>query len=279
MLHIVIPVYNRKEFTKECLLSLRKTSFKKFKIIVVDDGSSDGTRDMLRFEFPEVVVLSTKGNQYWAATVNLGIKYAISKGATHILTLNNDTLATHEFLSNMMNWSKRKPDALIGALELDAFSKKACYGGEKIDWFTHTTTYLLDVLPDEDQKGLHEVSHYWGRGLLIPVHIIREIGMFREKVFPHYYADCDFTMLALKKGFKVYCNYDAPLYTFPAESGQNINRAKKNLRNYYNHLFSLKGGGNLRNFTLYTIRHCPMWCLPSHLLLGYVRRIGGYLIK
>ncbi len=48
MIFIVIPVHNRKHFTRECLLSLRKQTFQNFKVIVVDDGSSDETSEMIQ---------------------------------------------------------------------------------------------------------------------------------------------------------------------------------------------------------------------------------------
>ena len=64
-LFIVIPVHNRKHFTRDCLLSLRKQTFQNFTIIVIDDGSSDGTGEMIQKEFPEVVLLHGDGNLWW----------------------------------------------------------------------------------------------------------------------------------------------------------------------------------------------------------------------
>ncbi|NJO03788.1 MAG: hypothetical protein HC880_20870 [Bacteroidia bacterium] len=98
-------------------------------------------------------------------------------------------------------------------------------------------------------------------------------------MFPHYYADYDFTHKAARHGFELYCNYDAKLYTYPEESGDRKNRKVKNLKNYYNHLFGIKGGGNLRNYTYYVLRNYPIWFVPHVLVKGYVRRIFGYLIK
>ena len=62
MIYIVIPVFNRKQFTKDCLDSLRKQTDKRFKVVVVDDGSTDGTSDMLKEEYPEVHILYGDGN-------------------------------------------------------------------------------------------------------------------------------------------------------------------------------------------------------------------------
>ena len=79
MIYVVIPVHNRKDFTRNCLLSLQKQSFQAFEVVIVDDGSTDGTAEMLREEFPELPVLKGDGNLWWTASVNMGIKYALEQ--------------------------------------------------------------------------------------------------------------------------------------------------------------------------------------------------------
>ncbi len=279
MIYIVIPVFNRKQFTKACLESLRNQTYKDFKTIVVDDGSKDGTPAMLAEEFPEVQVVNTPGNLFWTASTNMGIKAALEAGATYVMTLNNDVLCHEHFIENMQKHAYQKPNALLGAFAIDAKNNKPCYGGAKINWQNCSMTSLLDIVPQEQRQGLHRVTHFPGRGLLIPSEVFSKIGLFDEVEFPHYYADYDFTQRADKKGYPVYCNYDAILYTYPEESGDRSNRHKKTLNNYYQHLFGIKGGGNLRNFTKYTFRHCPPHYVPSYLLQGYAKRIFGYLLK
>lgn len=280
MIYIVIPVFNRKQFTKDCLLSLRKQSFHNFKIIVVDDGSTDGTGEMLDTEFPEVIVLKGDGNLFWTAGTNMGIEYALKQSdVTHVMTLNNDTIATDTFMEQMDHWAKEKGEALLGAFALDSDSKKPVYGGANMNWRRNGYESLLEKVPENKQHGLHEVNHFPGRGLLIPKAVFEKIGLFDQKVFPHYYADYDFTHMAVRAGFKIYCNYDAKLYIYPDESGDRANRKKKSAKKYYDHLFGIRGGGNLPNFTRYVLRNCPKYHIPYVLLNGYVRRIFGYLLK
>lgn len=278
MIYIVIPVYNRKEYTRNCLASLQIQSIEHH-VIIVDDGSTDGTKEMLAEEFPEVIVLSGDGNLFWTAAINRGIRRALELGADYVMTLNNDTIASNNFLEKMMYWAKQTPKGLLGALDIDVNTKKPYYGGEIINWAWDTSRYLLDELKEEDYHGLHEVSLFPARGLLIPREVFETIGLFEEKKLPHYIADYDFTHLAKRNGFTIYCNYDARLYTYPEEGGDRKITNKKTLRNYYNHLFSIKGGGNLKNFTIYTFRNCPKELIPIRLLIGYMRRLGGFWKK
>jgi len=98
MLYIIIPIFNRIEYTKGCLLSLYKQTYKNFKIVVINDGSTDGSGKVLERDFPSVHVINGDGNLWWTAATNLGVKFALKNGADYILTLNNDTIATPDFL-------------------------------------------------------------------------------------------------------------------------------------------------------------------------------------
>ena len=274
---IIIPVHNRKEFTRQCLHSLQHQTVTDHCIIVIDDGSTDGTSEMLISEFPEVIVLSGNGSLFWTAAINRGIRHALTLGAEYILTFNNDTQASENFLEKMLAFAR--PNILLGALDVDLKTKIPFYGGELIDWKWSRSSFLLHNLNEKDHHGLHEVSLYPGRGLLIHKTVFEAIGLFEEKKLPHYMADYDFTLMARRHGFKIYCNYDAILLTYPEESGDYKLRRKKSIRNYFLHLFGIRGGGNLRNFSVYTFRNCPLKYLPASLLTGYLRRIGGYWLK
>jgi GT2 family glycosyltransferase len=276
MISIVIPVHNRKKYTEKCLRSLRNQTYQADNIIVVDDGSKDGTREMLEQEFPEIIALSGGENLFWTAAINKGIKLALALGADYVMTLNNDTVASPGFIEKMMLHMDHNTPALLGAFDVDMATQKPYYGGEIFDWRSSTSKYLLNVLKKEEQNGLHEVSLLPARGLLIPRAVFDAIGLFAEKQLPHYLADYDFTQRARKRGFKIYCNYDAILYTYPEEGGDYKIRARKTLRNYFKHLFNIKGGGNMKNFTIYALRNCPRRDILIALLTGYSRRLGGF---
>ena len=57
MLYIVTPVFNRINFTKQYLYALNNQTTRNFKIVIVDDGSTDGTSEMIKKNFPEVILL------------------------------------------------------------------------------------------------------------------------------------------------------------------------------------------------------------------------------
>ncbi len=73
----MIPVHNRKKLTRECLASLQNQDTKHFTVIVVDDGSTDGTSEMIRAEFPDTILLQGDGGLWWVGSINKGIRYAL----------------------------------------------------------------------------------------------------------------------------------------------------------------------------------------------------------
>jgi GT2 family glycosyltransferase len=279
LLLIIIPVRNRKIFTRECLLSLKNQTMKSFRIIVIDDGSTDGTGEMIKMEFPEVILLKGDGNLWWTKATNLGVKYALEKGADYILTLNDDTVAAEDYIEKMIYWAEIKKNVLLGSFAFDFDTKKPVYGGEIINWKRAKSDFLLDSLKPDEFSGLYKVSLYPGRGLLIPAKVFSDIGLYDEKNFPHYYADIDFALRASSKGFEIFCNYDSKLFVRIEESRDYQLRKNKSFKSYFLHLFGKHGGGNLKDFFIYGLKNCPLKYLPSFLIVGSIKRIFGYLLE
>ncbi|GAC1370780.1 MAG: hypothetical protein NVSMB30_09750 [Hymenobacter sp.] len=279
MLYIVIPVFNRWPYTRACLESLRQQTSQAFRVVVVDDGSTDETAAALARDFPEVEVVPGTGNLFWTAGVNAGIRRARALGATRVMTMNNDVLAAPDFVAQMLAAADQHPTAVLGSLEFDAATGEVIYGGERLDFRTNTRHDVLAELPAGHRTGLHPVTYLPGRGLLIPGAVLDKIGLFDEKRLPHYLADFDYTSVARRAGFPVYCNYAAQLRTYPEESGQTLTRRQRSVKGYFQHLFSIRGGGNMLNFTHFALKNCPRPYLPYFLLNGYARRLLGYFLN
>lgn len=277
-LAIIIPVHNRRSFTQSCLQSLMRQTTKDFQVVVVDDGSTDGTIQMINEDFPEITYLQGDGSLWWSGATNMGIRYSLDRGSEFIITLNDDTIAEPDFIEAMLSSGLQNTGALIGALAIDVATQKPVYGGERKRWWLDSSEFLLDTMPENERKGLHEVTHFPGRGLLIPRGVFEKVGYFDEENFPQAAADFDFTHRAARAGFKIYCNYDACLRIFPYESGDARLRRTKSITNYYAHLTHIKGGGNLVRFWKYAIKNSPYHQLVPCLLVGSLRRLLGYII-
>lgn len=279
MIFIVIPVYNRLVFTIGCLDALRNQTVKDFSIIVVDHGSTDRTSEYINQNYPEVHLINGDSTMWWSAASNLGIRSALSLGATHILTLNNDTLPLVDYVENLYRDNELMgDDALIGSSAISAVTGDVIYQGERVNWFRESSQRIV-ISEYHTTNRVVDVSLFPGRGLLIPVKVFNKVGLFDDIAFPHYMADYDFTLRAKKAGFQLYCSLNAKIGIFPEESGANQLKIRKSLQAYKQHLFGMKGGANLPLFFRYVFRHCPPLAIPTHLFFGTSRRLLGYWFK
>src|SRR3954447_12060362 len=121
MIFVVIPVFNRKVLLSNCLDSLRSQTNQNFKVIVVDDGSTDGTSDMLKEHFPEVTVLKGDGNLWWTGSMNVGVRHALAlcKENDYIMALNDDLVVAPDYIDNYYRLAAAHPDTLIGSVVTD----------------------------------------------------------------------------------------------------------------------------------------------------------------
>ena len=95
---VIIPNYNGMKYIGACLDSLRASGDRDCKIIVVDDGSSDGSAEFIRSSYPEIHLIVHESNRGFAASVNTGIRAA---DTPYVLLLNNDTVVRDHFVSNL----------------------------------------------------------------------------------------------------------------------------------------------------------------------------------
>jgi GT2 family glycosyltransferase len=191
------------------------------------------------------------------------------------MTLNDDTVPPPDFVARMKQAAAQRPGALIGALAVSHDTGLPVHWGERIAW--PTASFIPLPRPPGDRfEGLHEVTHFPGRGLLIPASVFFQIGLFDDRAFRHYAADYDFTVRAARAGHPVLCNYDAPLRIREKESGGTALMRHRSWRHYGEHLTGLKGAGNLRVFVRFALRNCPSpWLLPC-LACGLAKRLVGY---
>lgn len=273
---IILPVHSRKHMTLTCLRSLSRQSVSGFKVFVVDSGSTDGTADAVEAEFPDVAVLR-RANLWWTGATNEGIKRALADGARYILTINDDLEFPEDYLAILIRTAAEHPLAIMGSYAFDFDSRKPFYCGERMNWITARPRMLLDIVPEEERRGLLSVSYFSARGLWLPAEVFSKLGLFDAKHLPHYVADQELVARAAGAGFPVYVNCDAVVFLRNTSTGRTEITRQYSWKNYRKHLFGIQGGGNLKNFTIFAFRNCPRKYLPLFWLFGMARCAGGYL--
>lgn len=112
---VVIPNLNGESYLRGCLDSLRCQSAAPFSIIIVDNGSSDGSVSLIREEYPEVILEVLDKNYGFCKAVNIGIKMAQTP---YVILLNNDTVCTPTFVEALTEAIKKRPDCFSCASKM-----------------------------------------------------------------------------------------------------------------------------------------------------------------
>ena len=127
---IVIPVWNAIAYTLACLESLAGLSYPRFEVVVVDNGSTDGTAEAVREGHPAVTLVCNERNMGFAHACNQGLAHVFARGAEFALLLNNDTLIAPDMLLRLVEVASSQPDAGI-------LGPKICYADRPaVPWFT-----------------------------------------------------------------------------------------------------------------------------------------------
>jgi len=260
--NIVIPVHNRIDVTMECLSCLEGQTYNNYKIIVVDDGSTDGTCERIKSKYEDVEILSGDGTLWWSGAMYLGVEHILTfaKDTDYILSLNNDTAFGRELIESLVRVSQHYGQAIVGSMEKNYYNREEIlYLGEWLDW--QTFKFIPEQrLPEKKNINVNEhVNVLPGRGMLIPVEVIKKIGNFNKVDFPHYISDYEFTMRAFNRGIRLLLSYDSVVYTRPDTTGISVRKGLEPLilKEAYVHLFSIKSTNNIFDFINFIKLHCP----------------------
>lgn len=239
MINIVIPVHNRKLLTRQCLLDVSKQTYRQFRTIVVDDGSTDGTEEMIRAEFPDVVVMKGDGNLWWTEATNWGVRYAqehpmrsdqVADEEDFVLTLNDDTEVEPDYLQTLLDAYQQHKPCLIGSPSVDSDDpNKLEFAGTRSELYFASgrnlaADYHYDYSELQRRAQYVESDSLPGRGTLIPIAVFDKIGLYDSKRFMHYMSDIEFSVRAKKAGYRLVVNTKSVVYEYTKATGLFINQ-------------------------------------------------------
>jgi GT2 family glycosyltransferase len=279
---ICIPVHNRVHFTLQCLECLKHQDFQDFRVVVCDDGSTDGTSQSIREKHPEVTLLEGDGNLWWTGGINRCVQYALRNAnvnCDYILTLNDDLILPENFLSSLIKTAGDYPGAIVTSAVYDIkHPGKMVSPGWRQSWISSKAT-PLDPRKDHlrTDKSVASVTHASGHGTLIPVSIFREIGLYDEEALPHYMADYDFTHRARRAGNEILVCFNARVYSYVEETGLVcVQRNGFSWKSLHQYLTDMKSPANLRTRFHFAMNNCPRLFLATFLALDLFFVLGSY---
>lgn len=236
--YCLLPVHNRLEATQQVLAAFRTQSYPGLHVIVIDDGSTDGTAEYLRENCPDVEVIPGNGKLWWTGAIREGLAVVLGRAKTgdYVLLQNNDTHFKSDYVSTLVSVSDRYDGAVVGSPLRDAAQPGRTFSlGPKINYFETGMEDLIylranrvfgvaaDPMPDAFE--VVETDALSGRGTLYPIEVLWKCGSVRARLMPHYWADYELSARAKRAGSTLLVALAAPVWTSADVSGINMRNA------------------------------------------------------
>ncbi len=230
---VVLLNYNTKDLTRICLETLLSSHLGNYcmEVLVCDNGSSDGTLDMIKKTFPPVSRIDNKKNLGFAAGNNPGIRKARGR---YVLLLNTDTEIPPDTLRIMIEYMDKNPDVGASGCKLllpDGSMDPACHRGFPTPWASFTYLAGLEKLFPKsrvfsqyhqyykDLSTIHDVDCIVGAFFLVRREVIRDVGLLDEEYFM-YGEDIDWCYRIKKAGWRIVYNPTATILHKKKQSGR-----------------------------------------------------------
>ncbi len=213
MVYVVTPVHNRRALTRRFLACLARQTYPDVEVIIVDDGSTDGTAAMIQRDFPEVTLLQGDGALWWTGGTNRGLRHVLTIAAPrdYVLIINDDLEFDADYLHRLVDVADRHPRTIVGSVVVPIDAPETIWdGGRRTNWRTAKDRILHagEPLRCFPEAYAVDVSQLTGRGMLAPVSAFREIGLYDAAHFPHR-GDTEWPVRASRQGYRLIVTYDA----------------------------------------------------------------------
>jgi N-acetylglucosaminyl-diphospho-decaprenol L-rhamnosyltransferase len=217
VVYCAVPVHNRLNITKRFIERINCQTYPRIELVIVDDGSSDGTTEFLEgLNQSNLVILRGDGELWWGGAMRLAMRHVLSRASTDdvLLMLNDDVTFDRSFVQELVLESNRHSGAIVGALVCDEDRRVAMSTGYRVDYWRMRISALdphaetCDALP--------------GRGLLIPIAAVNKCGIVNARLFPHYLSDLEYTHRAKEAGWTLRICLRAIVYTSGISSDSKV---------------------------------------------------------
>ena len=198
---VIVLNWNGREDTLECLQSLRRSDCPATSVIVVDNGSADGSVRAVRDLFPEIRIIENGRNLGFVGGNNVGLRAALAQGADLVFVLNNDTVLHPTCISELVRALDQDPAVgIVGPLMQRTIRPDLVDMGGNFD-FRLGSVHLLRFIEGETPSGLLPIDYVWGCGLMVRAEVLQSVGLFDPR-YGAYYEDADFCMRARAHGYR-----------------------------------------------------------------------------
>lgn len=265
---IIVLNWNGKESLRHCLSSIQRVVYKPLEVIVVDNGSSDGSADMVRRKFPKTILLENQKNLGYAGGNNVGIRKSTGD---YVFILNNDTEITNDFLEPLVNLMEKNS-------KIACVQPKLVYGADHsmlnaVGSFMTSTGFLYHYgYRKKENLAMYnermKIFSAKGAAMLLRKSALDKVGVFDEDFFI-FFEETDLCHRLWLLGYEVYYEPKSLIYHFEAvDTSRQMNDFTRNFLSFRNRICSF-----IKNFELNSIIGVFLLLIPIYLAMFFVYAI------
>lgn len=273
--HVVVLTWENYAEVSDCLASIERISYPNFDVVVVDNGSQDGSLERLEREFEWCEFVRNGTNLGVTRGNNAGIEHAIDGGAEYVLLLNDDTIVTEGFLTSLVLTAERNPDAaVVGGVNYHASTGEIHNAGSRFSTLLGGQSFLIDE-PTHDEP--YPVDYVPTCLALLDAEFVAEHEVLSEAYFLGM-EDVDLAVQARTAGREVLVTPDSRIFhrlgsTSSASPFAVYHRTRNKFEFANRHLEGSERRVFLVMAALWTAANCLRWLLRGD------RRTVGAVIK
>jgi len=260
-LAIILINWNSFELTKDTLESLQQTTYTNYDCIIVDNGSVDGSGDLIEKTFPNCIVLKSSTNKGFTGGNNIGMEFALQNGYEYIMMLNNDVAVEPNFLEPLI--AKLDQDDSVGAVQPLIYF----HHDRHLIWnagSTYNTFLGICATPDYNKKDpqhlfrkkAKQIDWITGCAFMIRASVLKEVGLLKEAFFI-YYEDVDLSFRIKAAGYELSYVPSSVIYHIAGMSQKTNKKGKEGFVSPKVHYL------NARNRIWFLKVHTPWWAIPT----------------
>lgn len=270
--YVVVPVHNRRDITVGFTECIRDQTHTTFQMVLVDDGSTDGTAEAVLRTIPGTVVVRGTGDWWWARSLQRGLDWVAAQHPAPddvVLFINDDVSFGPRFLESALESMRGRERTMI----LARFASEAATG-VTLETGVHADFGRLTFETAESQSSINCLST---RGLFARWEDVEIIGGFRPTILPHYLSDYEYTIRAHRRGIR--CATDDRVALVPRLDTTGIHSFEGlSLRSVIPILFSRRSSENPLAWTAFVIVASP-WQWKVVNVYRVWRRVLSVLIR
>jgi len=197
---VIVLTWNSVADAAACLAALRDSAYPNCRVLVVDNGSDDGTPESVATHFPEFQLVRLSRNIGYVGGNNVGLRRAVAGGADYVLLLNDDAFVTPDAIGKLVTAAESDPRlGMVGPAIVSCRDTSAVYLGGRIDWSNGDGLAIPagEVAP---ALSVQRVDFVPGCALLARVDVVRHIGLL-DPIYFAYYEDVDWSLRCQAVGY------------------------------------------------------------------------------